>query len=136
MKKYLLILLLAIGGMTAGAKDIKELVVTTMPQMSCQNCENRIKGNLRFEKGVKNVETDIENQRVTITYDADKTDEKKLEEAFAKINYKVTIINECDSSSNCTGARTVCPEKNDSCCASTKSVVIGYSNNSGCCKKK
>ena len=35
------------------AKDIKTVVVTTQPQMHCSGCENKIKGNLRFEKGVK-----------------------------------------------------------------------------------
>lgn len=46
---------------------------TTSPQMHCENCENKIKGNLRFEKGVKKIVTDIDSQTVTVTYDADKT---------------------------------------------------------------
>ncbi len=74
---------------TAGfAKDIKTLVVTTTPQMHCENCENKIKGNLRFEKGVKKIETNIPNQTVTIDYDADKTTAAKLMEAFKKFGYE------------------------------------------------
>lgn len=76
----------------AYAKDIKELVVTTNPPMSCQNCENKIKGNLRFEKGVKKVETNLSEQRVTIEYDADKTNPEKIEDAFHKIGYQVEVI--------------------------------------------
>ncbi|MDE5714149.1 MAG: heavy-metal-associated domain-containing protein [Muribaculaceae bacterium] len=122
MKKYLLLFLLAFVAMTAAAKNIREYVVTTTPQMSCQNCEKRIKGNLRFEKGVKKVDTDLKNQRVTVTYDADKTDEKKLEEAFGKLNYKVIKIEECDDSANtsdkatCTGSHTGCSGEKKECC--------------------
>ena len=86
MKKKVLVLstmmLTALVGM---AKDIKTVVVTTQPQMHCESCENRIKGNLRFEKGVKMIETDIPNQSITITYDADKTDVKKIIAGFKKI---------------------------------------------------
>ena len=139
MRKSIIISLLALGALTAAAKEIKEYVVTTTPQMSCQNCENRIKGNLRFEKGVKKIETDLQNQRVTVTYDADKTDETKLEEAFGKINYKVTKIEDCDDSQNCPDSKKTCTEPQSGCteqkgsccgnknsCDSTTNVAIGY----------
>ena len=93
MKKKVLVLsammLTALVGM---AKDIKTVVVTTQPQMHCESCEKRIKGNLRFEKGVKMIETDIPNQSITITYDADKTDVKKIIAGFKKINYDATEV--------------------------------------------
>ena len=69
------------------AKDIKTVVVTTTPQMHCNNCELKIKNNLRFEKGVKKIETDIDTQTVTITYDADKTTVTKLIDGFGKFGY-------------------------------------------------
>ena len=43
--------------MVTFAKDIKTVVFTTNPQMHCENCENKIKGNLRFEKGIKEITT-------------------------------------------------------------------------------
>nr|WP_233905489.1 heavy-metal-associated domain-containing protein [Segatella copri] len=46
---------------------------TTTPQMHCAACENKIKNNLRFEKGIKNIETSVPNQTVTVKYNADKT---------------------------------------------------------------
>ena len=76
------------------AKDIKTVVVTTQPQMHCENCENKIKGNLRFEKGVKQIECNIEAQRVTITYDADKTNSEALIQSFGKFGYKATEVKE------------------------------------------
>ena len=74
------------------AKDIKTLVVTTQPQMHCESCEKKIKGNLRFEKGIKTIETDVENQRVTITYDADKTTSEKIIQSFDKFGYKASEV--------------------------------------------
>lgn len=129
MKKFLTLSLLAIGAISIYAKDIKEYVVTTQPPMSCQNCENRIKGNLRFEKGVKKIETDLEHQRVTVTYDADKTNETNLEEAFGKLNYKVTKIEGNDSTS-CTVQNHNC--KGNTACQGKTECAEG----SDCCKKK
>ena len=73
MKKAIIFLSLAIAAATSYAKDIKEIVFTTVPEMECTSCENKIKGNLRFEKGIKDIETDITTQEIKITYDADKT---------------------------------------------------------------
>ena len=129
MKKLLALSLLAIGALSLYAKDIKEYVVTTQPPMSCQNCENRIKGNLRFEKGVKKIETDLEHQRVTVTYDADKTNEANLEEAFGKLDYKVTKI-ETNDSTACQGKKHDC--KGKAGCQGKKECNGG----SGCCKNK
>ena len=74
------------------AKDIKTHVVTTTPPMLCESCENKIKGNLRFEKGVKKIETSIPDQTVTIEYDAEKTNAEKLIEAFTKFGYEAQEI--------------------------------------------
>ena len=52
--KALLFGLSMLLSMSLSAKDIKTVVVTTQPQMHCENCEKKIKGNLRFEKGIKN----------------------------------------------------------------------------------
>ncbi len=88
MKKTLLTLALGLAAFTAQAKDIKKVEFTTTPQMHCQNCEQKIKNNLKYEKGVKLVETSIADQKVTITYDADKTSEETLRKAFEKFNYE------------------------------------------------
>lgn len=87
-KSSIIILALTVAG-----KDIKTLVLTTNPQMHCENCENKIKNNIRFEKGVKSIETDIAAQTVTIVYDADKTTEDAIIQAFAKINYTARKVN-------------------------------------------
>ena len=92
MKKGILALAALAFAFSMYAKDIQELVVTTNPPMSCNNCEQKIKNNIRFEKGVKKITTNIPEQRVVVTYDADKTCPQNIEQAFEKIGYKVEVI--------------------------------------------
>ena len=42
-------------------REIKTVFFTTTPQMHCVACENKIKNNLRFEKGIKSIETSVPN---------------------------------------------------------------------------
>lgn len=76
------------------AKDIKTVVLTTQPEMHCQNCEKKIKNNIRFEKGIKTIKTNLENKTVTIKYDADKTNVQNIIAGFEKIKYKATEVKE------------------------------------------
>ena len=92
MKKVLSTFVLLLAAMTMQAKDIKTLVVTTQPEMHCQNCEQRIKGSLRFEKGVKGIETNLKTKTVTITYDADKTTPEQLVKGFKKCGYEAKPV--------------------------------------------
>ena len=87
MKRSVLALAMGLIAITAMAKTIKTTVFTTSPQMHCENCENKIKGNLRFEKGVKKIVTDIDSQTVTVTYDADKISVDRLMKGFSKFGY-------------------------------------------------
>ena len=92
MKKVIVLSAMMLTALVAMAKDIKTVVVTTQPQMHCESCEKKITGNLRFEKGVKEIQCDIEGQRVTITYDADKTNSDAIIKSFDKFGYKATEI--------------------------------------------
>jgi Cation transport ATPase len=92
MKKYILLFALMLASVAGFAKDIKTVVVTTTPQMHCANCENKIKSNLRFEKGVKKIDTSIPDQTVTIQYDADKTTPVKLLQGFTKFGYSARVV--------------------------------------------
>lgn len=77
--------------LACSAKDIKTVVLNTAPEMHCSSCENKIKSNIRFEKGVKDIETNLADKTVTVTYDADKTDVETIIEGFKKIDYVATI---------------------------------------------
>ena len=91
MKRTLLFAALIIAAVSAYAKEIRTVVFTTTPEMTCINCENKIKDNLRFEKGIKDIETRLADQEIAITYDADKTTADAFIKAFAKIGYQASI---------------------------------------------
>ncbi|MBQ9261020.1 MAG: heavy-metal-associated domain-containing protein [Prevotella sp.] len=74
------------------AKDIKTIVLKTQPEMHCTGCEKKIKENIRFEKGVKSITTNLDDKTVTIEYDADKTNVKNIIEGFKKIKYEATEV--------------------------------------------
>lgn len=65
-------------------------VFKVQPEMHCQNCENTIKSELRWEKGVKKIETSLSNQTVTVQYDPAKTTPSKIAEGFEKLGYEAT----------------------------------------------
>lgn len=94
MKKVMLMSAMMLTAWVGMAKDIKTVVVTTQPQMHCASCENKIKGNLRFEKGVKTIECNIPDQRVTITFDAEKNTAENIIKSFGKFGYKATEVKE------------------------------------------
>ena len=93
MKQTLLIILSSLL-LLAGGKELRVLVMTPTPQMHCESCENKIKGNMRFEKGIVDIATSISDQTVTITYDAKKTDVAKLQTAMKKIGYDTRVISD------------------------------------------
>ena len=105
------------------AKDIKELRLTTEPPMHCASCENNIKKALRFEKGVKDITTDVAAQCVTISYDAEKTTPEKLEAALKKGGYESRPYGACQGEEQqckktaCTAAtdckKATCEKKTD-----------------------
>lgn len=92
MKKLILLAFVLFLAVVSQAQSIKEVVFTTEPEIECQNCVKRIKDNLRFEKGVKAINPDMKTKLVTVQYDSEKTDPDKLIKAFAKINYKATVV--------------------------------------------
>lgn len=92
MKKTIMVAMVMLAVVSASARDIKTLVVTTNPKMHCESCENTIKNNLRFEKGIKKIETNISEQKVTITYDADKNNAENIIKAFSKFKYEASEV--------------------------------------------
>ena len=92
MKKLILLTIAMFFAVVLQAQTIKEVVFTTEPEIECQNCVKKIKDNLRFEKGVKAINPDLDTKLVTIQYDSEKTNPDNLIKAFAKIKYKATVV--------------------------------------------
>ena len=89
MKKILILLLALLPMVAIQAKPNKQTVVLYC-DLHCQGCCDKIMKNIAFEKGVKDIQFDMEQQAVTVTYDADKTDVPTLQKAFAKIGKPAT----------------------------------------------
>lgn len=120
----------------AQAKEKAVAVFTVNPQMHCQNCENKIKGNLRFEKGVSEITTDLEQQTVKVDYDTDKTDVAKLQAAFNKIGYEATeVTSTCVTEESCAGQGNTpdCVKKKS--CTRYKGCGDNVTAKGACCKK-
>ena len=79
------------------AKDIKTVVLTTNPEMHCTGCEKKIKDNIRFEKGIKSIKTNLDDKTVTIEYDADKTTVEDIIKGFEKIKYAASEVKTADT---------------------------------------
>ena len=89
MKNLLSAFMLMLAGNSFAQTAADTLVVTTQPQMHCQNCEKKIKSNIRFVKGTKKIGTSVEDQKVTIVYDNKKAKYDDYVAAFKKIGYEI-----------------------------------------------
>lgn len=92
MKKLVLLVFAMFFAVLANAQEKKEVVFSTEPEIHCDGCVNKIKNNIRFEKGVKAINADLKTKLVTIQYDSSKTDVEKLQKAFQKIGYKAIVV--------------------------------------------
>lgn len=119
----------------ANAKDIKTVVLTTNPIMHCANCEAKIKENLKFCKGIKSVETSVENQTVTIQYDADKASPETYIASLKKANYVATEKKACAGKS-CAGKKACAGEQKSCCKESGEKKCDGKCKGEAKCEKK
>ena len=93
-KRWMVTCVVALLSVTAVlAKDIR-VVVFKVSQMHCEKCEKKVRDNLRFEKGLKDISTEVKTKMVTITYDAEKTNVKKLQAGFNKFKYEAEFVKE------------------------------------------
>ena len=97
MKRFIIFLMailpMAFVLSTAEAKPNKQKVVLYV-HLHCEDCCNKILKNIPFDKelknGVKDLVFNMEEQTVTVTYDANKTDVPTIQKAFAKIGKPAT----------------------------------------------
>lgn len=94
MKKYLLMAaaLLTSAALCAAAPKAVKKQVTYVTTLHCKNCAKKIEENVSFEKGVKDLKTNVDDKTVTIVYDIAKTDTLKLGNAIRKLGYEAKVI--------------------------------------------
>ena len=84
-----LVFFLAANAVSAqdGKKDNKVKEVVFSVNMHCGNCEQKVIKNMPYEKGVKDLSTNLDKQLVTVNYQSDKTDKEKLKKAIEKLGF-------------------------------------------------
>jgi len=75
----------------AAVKQEKKLVCF-QTDMHCEKCALKIKENISFEKGVKDLKTDVKSKTVSIVFDPAKTDTLTLGNAIRKLGYSAEVI--------------------------------------------
>ncbi len=88
-----LVALMLVTTVSVLAKDIRTAVFK-VDQMHCENCERKVTSNIKFEKGLKGVKTDVKTKTVTITYDAEKTNIETIQKGFRKFKYEAEFVKE------------------------------------------
>lgn len=89
MKKFALFLCALFISVVTFAGELHTVVIKT--SMHCQACTERIKKNIRFEKGVKEIKTDLKEKTVTIKFDSEKNTPEKLVAAIKKLGYEASV---------------------------------------------
>ena len=93
-KRWMATCVVALLSVAAVLAKVIRVVVFKVSQMHCEKCEKKVKDNMRFEKGLKDIATEVKTKLVTITYDAEKTNVKNLQAGFNKFNYEAEFVKE------------------------------------------
>lgn len=97
--RILAIFTLLISSLVALAADRQVEIFTLDHQMS-QMCQKKIMQNMRFEKGVSNIDVSLKENTITITFDPEKTDAEKLIAGFKKIGFNAMVCSPDETSAN------------------------------------
>jgi copper chaperone CopZ len=89
--QIILVAVFLLGTLSVSAQDKKknnkEETVVFSVSMDCHNCEQKVKKNIPYEKGVKDLTTNLEKQLVTIKYQTNRTDKAKLKKSIEKLGF-------------------------------------------------
>lgn len=90
--KFLILSALCLLSISVSAKPKQRETAVFHVEISCDNCVRRIQDNIAFEKGLKDMKIDKQQQTVTLSWDPEKTDTLQLKNAFLKIKKPVSRI--------------------------------------------
>jgi copper chaperone CopZ len=95
-KLGLLIMGLMLVALMANAQEKKEVkpkkeAVTFVVNMHCENCKAKIEKNISWEKGVKDLQVDLEKKTVAIIYNPKQTTEDVLKKAIEQLGYSCDL---------------------------------------------
>jgi len=92
---FLVALMLLLGINTVSAQqrqNTREAQVVFSVDMDCHNCEQKVKKNIPYQRGVKDLTTNLDKQLVTIKYQTNRTDKDKLKKSIEKLGFKAEEV--------------------------------------------
>ncbi|MCU0408836.1 MAG: heavy-metal-associated domain-containing protein [Bacteroidales bacterium] len=94
ISKYIAAALLLIVPLLASGQEKQKTTETVKYKTSidCQDCVNKIMGNLPQEKGIKDVKCDLATKEVTVTYSKDKSNPDQIKRSLEKLGYTAKEI--------------------------------------------
>ena len=101
MKKIILMCLVALfsvgiaNAQTPKKGEKKSVTVEFVTDIDCAGCAKKVTNTIPYEKGVKDVQVDVDAKTVTVTFDPAKTNNETLVKAFAKIKIKAEAKGAC-----------------------------------------
>jgi copper chaperone CopZ len=72
-------------------KKKKSEEITFIVGMHCQSCKERIEKIIPFEKGVKDINVNLEKKEVTVFFNPQKTSIEKLEQTIKDLGYETKV---------------------------------------------
>lgn len=96
MKKiaaFICIILLCVSAFAAKPRTkavVRRAVYVT--DLDCEDCAKKIRENISFEKGVKDLKVDVEKRTVDVKFDAAKNDTLSLRKAMNKLGYSAKVV--------------------------------------------
>lgn len=66
--------------------------VTFVTSLDCEHCATKIRENVSFEKGVRDLTVDVPEKTVTIVYNPAKTDTLKLGNSIRSLGYSAKVV--------------------------------------------
>lgn len=95
MKKIIIIAIAAImalpfASFDASAQKKKLEEVTFSCNLHCNSCVNKVKENISYERGVKDLKVSLDEQSIYVKFDPSKTSVEKLQKAIGKLGYEAS----------------------------------------------
>ncbi len=85
---------LILASVAMEAKTVKPVLkkVVYCTDLDCEDCAKKIRENVSFEKGVKDLSVDVPTKMVQIQFDSNKTDTLVLKKAINKLGYEAEVV--------------------------------------------
>lgn len=129
MKKLILLAFVSLITLGVSAQQARtaskgEQTVTIQTNGVCQKCADRFKENVPYFKGVKSYTYDMKTAKLTINYDAKKTNPDQLRQEVSKLGYNADNV-KADAAARAKLPACCRAEKGSGCCSGGASHGCG-----------